>query len=363
MVARGHGLETLCLCLAIAQTALLDFIVALGLPTPCDRPHRRGGGRNPWLPQDVSVFIELWTEGWAAASLAERFGRSRSGIWSKARQLGLSRRERRAQFRPADPHAPVSLGPLTPSTSSQSSGAARSTRPSEMQPKPSLATFPLVPSAKSSIDIPQALTPRPVAEQTFGEAVGNTIEAPTANAALAPVEPPPSIPARPKPTQALLLGMETLPVAARPGSASPTSASLGKFAGMPGLVRKGARQEVDWWNNPYYDEQLSLRCFAYQHYAAAAGEMGVSTYAFLSRRKRLEIPRLVRGETVEEFNPEWAETTIKALRFKKVQCRAYKARGVEFYFWCKEKEARWFSQLAQSKAWFKEAIAGVEHGF
>ena len=136
MVGRGHGLDTLCLYLAIARTALLDLIVALGLPTPHGRAHRRAGGRTPWKAQDIPVFIVLWMEGWQAASLAERFGRSRGSIWSKARQLGLPRRERRALFRPADPHAPVPA-------------AAISARPAEnfivgvraFEPEPDIARF------------------------------------------------------------------------------------------------------------------------------------------------------------------------------------------------------------------------------
>jgi hypothetical protein len=47
MVGREYGLDTLCVYLAIARTALLDLVVALGLPTPHDRAHRRAGGRNP----------------------------------------------------------------------------------------------------------------------------------------------------------------------------------------------------------------------------------------------------------------------------------------------------------------------------
>ena len=111
MVARGHGLDTLCLYLSIARTALLDLVVALGLPTPHDRAHRRAGGRNPWQPHDIPTFIALWMEGWQAASLAERFGRSRSSVWSKARQLGLPRRDRKALFRPEDPLAAAACGP------------------------------------------------------------------------------------------------------------------------------------------------------------------------------------------------------------------------------------------------------------
>ncbi|WP_312654951.1 hypothetical protein, partial [Escherichia coli] len=79
---------------------LLDLVVELDLPTPHNRPPRKAGGRNPWSFTDTALFIVLWTAGWHAESLGERFGRSSGGIWAKARRLGLPRRDRKLVFRP-----------------------------------------------------------------------------------------------------------------------------------------------------------------------------------------------------------------------------------------------------------------------
>jgi len=103
MVARGHGIEALSAYLGLARAALLDAIVAFDLPTPHDRPLRARSGRNPWVLADIPVFIALWVAGWHADSLAERFGRGKGAVWSKARHLGLPKRERKQLVRPTVP--------------------------------------------------------------------------------------------------------------------------------------------------------------------------------------------------------------------------------------------------------------------
>lgn len=308
MVARGHGVATLCLYLKLAQAALFDMVVALGLPTPHDRAHRRAGGRRPWQPDDVSVFIVLWMEGWAAASLAQRFGRSRAAVWSKGRQLGLPRRERRGQLRPADPHAILQpYFSLPPGPAAGVPAAA-----------PALAAMPVAAPAKP---VACPVAPVPVAEVN--------------------------------PSIIQLVAQLSIP--------GVTQAQLAAALDLPPIARKGQRGEI--LHGADRDLQLALRHYGSQHYVAASREMGMSPHAYLSRRRRLGLVPMQRGEFVDEFNPEWAAAYIQAHGYRRVQCRAFKARGVEFYFWCKRGEKLLLSETAKQKAWCREALAQLDFGY
>ena len=443
MAGRGHGLETLCLYLAIARTALLDFIVALGLPTPHDRAHRRAGGRTPWLVQDIPVFIVLWMDGWQAASLAERFGRSRGSIWSKARQLGLPRRERRALFRPADPHAPVpaaatsahpaenfivgvrafepaptgadfrcltivaSEGAATTPAEADASNSAvavsfTSLAPvSVVQPGPSAglaivategaATTPAeadapnsaVAATFTSLAPVSVLQPGPSAGLAIVASEGATTTQPEADAPNSAVAVAPTFQAPPSIALAGALALRPAKQAVAPSdNAVPSTpvSTLASAAALPvegltfdppllavlrptAILRKGLRREVPWKGNVALDDEVASRTWAGHHYKKAAEAMGISIATFLSRRFRLEVPRMPRNEWVDEYNEEWAAPMIEAYGYKKVQCRGYKAHGVEFWFWCKKSETRWYSKLVRSTAWFRDDMVTASSGF
>ena len=182
---------------------------------------------------------------------------------------------------------------------------------------------------------------------------------PAEQAAVAPTQ------AAPQSTVSALAPVAVLPVQGLPFQ-PPLTAVLRPTASLslfPAVSRKGLRGEIPWKGNVALDHEVALRTWAGQHYKKAAAEMEISIAAFLSRRSRLELPRMARNEWVEVFNKDWAPSMIEAFGYKKVQCRAYKQRGVEFYFWCKKTEKRLFSKLARSKAWFREAEAAASYGF
>ena len=101
LVQKGHGLEAISSFLRVSPEAVLDWAVTLGLPNPHNRPMRRNAGAKAWAASDYFRFIKRWMDGWHAASIGEQFGRSAGAVWSKARWLGLPRRDRRKVFRPA----------------------------------------------------------------------------------------------------------------------------------------------------------------------------------------------------------------------------------------------------------------------
>jgi hypothetical protein len=110
ILAQGHGIETICLFLALTRDALLDLVVQLALPTPPDRPFRRTGGVRAWGPADYSTLLTGWLGNWPTACLSERINRSRGSIWAKARRMGLPKRDRRSLAWPQEPL------PVSPST-------------------------------------------------------------------------------------------------------------------------------------------------------------------------------------------------------------------------------------------------------
>jgi hypothetical protein len=100
MLAQGHGIDALCLFLAITRDVLLDLVVQFDLPGPHERPYRRAGGARAWGPADYAVLLSGWLGNWRTGCIAEQIGRSRGSIWAKSRRLGLPKRDRRSLFWP-----------------------------------------------------------------------------------------------------------------------------------------------------------------------------------------------------------------------------------------------------------------------
>jgi len=353
MVARGHGLDTLCLYLAIARTALLDLIVSMGLATPHDRAHRRAGGRNPWSPDDIPVFIELWVAGWQAASLAERFGRSRSSIWSKARQIGLPKRDRSALFRPADPHLRWPFSPEASAPAPNSDVAIRAIGTATASKGP-ITVLPVeaAPSAASAIKAPSARALNNQAQPCLPVVLAGA-KLTRSSLPLKPISSAAAAPANRKavsastPTAECDLGfVPPLPTLRRPPAT---------LAAFPSIVRKGLRAEIPWKDHGVLDHEVAMRTFAGQFYKDSAKDMGVSVPTFLTRRYRLELPRMPRNEWVEDYKEEWAVPAIEAMGYRKVKCRGFERRDIDFHFWAEARSGRRFSRLVKTMTWFKEA--------
>ena len=187
---------------------------------------------------------------------------------------------------------------------------------------------------------------------------------PAKQAAVGPTQAAPTPPS-PQNTVSALAPIAELPVQGLPFQPPlPTVLRLtASLSGFSAIVRKGLRGEIPWKGNIALDNAVASRTWAGQYYKKAAEEMGISIATFLSRRFRLEVPRMPRNEWVDEYNEEWAAPMIEAYGYKKVQCRGYKAHGVEFWFWCKKSETRWYSKLVRSTAWFRDDMATASNGF
>ena len=68
-------------------------------------------GADPfWTADEIRLFREMWAQGFKVGQIAERLGRSKSGIWRKRTQLEL---QPRYETQPA-PAAPAPPAPPRP---------------------------------------------------------------------------------------------------------------------------------------------------------------------------------------------------------------------------------------------------------
>ena len=315
MVARGHGIDALCLYLGLARTALLGLLGELDLPTPNDRPLRKPGGRNPWSLADTTLFIVLWVGGWHSESLGERFGRSAGSSRYKARHLGLPRRDRKLVFRPLRPGDELPGGilqglrpePAPIERSAGRQGSAVRTTPDDFDAEPTAAWEWQGPGSHSYSTIISGFD-------------------------------------APAPTPATRLPL--------PGSFD--ADLLGPTAVGTPPVRKPKRQQIEWTRER--DQELAQRWWARQNYKNIALDMGISPAAVHSRRARLELPSfndlqnlafLRPYDLVEEFDPSVVTTHIAAANYYERKCNQSLSEGKTFWFWtsrrhgsivCKEHE-------------------------
>jgi hypothetical protein len=105
-------LQAISAFLRIDRESVSEWIVRLDLPTPHDRPMRQSRSLKAWAVEDYFRFIECWTAGWRADSIGQQFGRSAGAVWSKARWLGLPRRDRRDVVRIPPEALTKAEGPL-----------------------------------------------------------------------------------------------------------------------------------------------------------------------------------------------------------------------------------------------------------
>ena len=95
------------------------------------------------------------------------------------------------------------------------------------------------------------------------------------------------------------------------------------------------------------------------HFRLAAAVLGITTGALLSRRTRLEVPKQGAGQSMDDYDPDYADLRIKARGLEWVKCRAFAGIGVTFRFWRdKTDRGRTDSRLAKSKAWYREVRSG-----
>ena len=125
VIAAGHGLSAMCLLFGVTPEWLVAQAVALGLPTPADRPLRRATGRNPWTPEQVQQLVRLWPSNLFATCIAERIGRTPASVRYKARWLGLASRERASLVRAVPEQLLLPLLPPVPPAPVQHRGGRK----------------------------------------------------------------------------------------------------------------------------------------------------------------------------------------------------------------------------------------------
>lgn len=96
MIRAGLGIQAICLYLTLSAPELDTWVHRLDIPQPQDVPLRRPAPRRGWTASEVRQLIEWWGQGIRVGRIAEALGRSKSGIYTKKRRLGLPARERKS---------------------------------------------------------------------------------------------------------------------------------------------------------------------------------------------------------------------------------------------------------------------------
>lgn len=311
MVAAGHGIEAICFFLGLTRDALLDRIVALDLPTPHERAMRRPCGKRPWAAITVRHLIGFWIAGVRVVSIASELDRSPGSVSSKARRLGLPKRDRNQLHRLEPRHAalPVSRwgasGGLPPGQ--DGAGAALSSslilkEPPEQHARAEAPSRPL--------HLPDP--PRSASEGFTG----------------------PVTPAIVGPPQALARSIEE-----------------------KGAKRAQSRPGETIWTKDL-DLELSMRGWANQHPQAITRDMQqhgtVTPRAISSRLNRLQIPRRDRSQLVDHYDPTLGQTNLRASGYVLCFC-SIKKRS----FWSPRNGPRRFCNEALKSAEYREMTAGL----
>ena len=247
ILSKGHVLEAVALYLCVSAHELLGHIARLGLPIPSMLPMRRPGGRRPWTVDEVHLLIDMWTQDIYVACIGAETGRSAGGVRSKARRLGLYRRERRniVRYPVSDSSAPTIAGAIAED---------------------------------------EAFAPDPVA--ATGMSVVVVADSPvSAVATVAPVEPAKE--------------------ACDPASEVERDAPVDCHAHIPQAHAgssngaKRARQRIAW--NDDLDLELARRWFAWQCRKGIAKDLKLSEAAVRSRATRMGLPPRDRKKIVPDY--------------------------------------------------------------
>jgi hypothetical protein len=94
MIRAGLGVETVCSYLGLSRDVLDYNLVRLDLPTPHDKP-RRKGGRRAWMDDELRCGIYWRCLGIHPESIGIVFGRSAGAVRSKMRRLGVPAPDRK----------------------------------------------------------------------------------------------------------------------------------------------------------------------------------------------------------------------------------------------------------------------------
>ena len=245
ILSKGHVLEAVALYLCVSAQELLGHITRLGLPTPSMLPMRRPGGRRPWTGNEIHVLIDMWSQDIHVECIGAETGRSPGGVRSKARRLGLYRRERRNVVR------------------YQANGSA-----------------PVIATAAS---VEEAFAAGSVA--AIGTSVSVVADTSVSAAPVAPIESAKDVcnPAV-KVDQDVSVHLNTHIPHAQPASANGT---------------KRARQRITW--NDDLDLELARRWFAWQCRKGIARDLKLTEAAVRSRATRMGLPPRDRKKIVPDY--------------------------------------------------------------
>jgi hypothetical protein len=262
MVRIGLAREAICRFLLLTIEALSFHVVRLDLPTPAERLMRKPSGKRPWTDDEVRLLIKLWTANLRTRVIAERLERSAGSVRSKARRLGLFRRNRRDLI--------DAIAGTVPAADTTAASA------------PVDIVMEVVPNA--SPDLP-TLSPNTAISDVRGAVVEET----TAPIVSEIVE---------APTNGIVAQISTAAGTVSVGSdQKPSARKAAKPAGR--TVKRSPSRRIVWTDE--LSEEVARRWFAYQHHRGIAEDLGLTEAQVRSHATALSLPRRGRKKIVPDY--------------------------------------------------------------
>lgn len=276
MVRVGLVQEAICRLLLLTNETLSFHLVRLNLPTPSERLMRKPSGKRSWSDEEVRLLIKLWTAELRTSAIAERIGRSAGSIRSKARRLGLYRRNRRDLIKTilaTEQAADTAVPPVSVETIA------------EVIPEASPGLLALSPNTTISIvpvsavkDSAAPISPELILASTNG--IG---------------------------TQFAVSGIASAPSDTAPGVtpdvrddlAEPSAQQATKSAGM--TIKRQTSRRIVWTDE--LSEEVARRWFAHQHHRGIAEDLGLTEAQVRSHATALNLPRRER----KKLEPDYVE--------------------------------------------------------
>ena len=269
MVRVGLVQEAICRFLLLTIETLSFHLVRLDLPTPSERAMRKPSGERPWTDDEVRLLIKLWAANLCTAAIGETLGRSAGSVRSKARRLGLYRRNPRDLVK-------------TIAATERGDETTASPAPVEAGPEVVPESPPVRPAVSANTPISAV-------------SVAAAVEAAAQISSEILVAPAGII-------RTQIASVSGIPLtASEAASAADTDAREGRTPEQSAgkATKRPQPRRIDWTDE--LCEEVARRWFAYQHHRGIADDLGMSEAQVRSQANALGLPRRERKKIVPDY--------------------------------------------------------------
>jgi hypothetical protein len=327
MIRAGLGVETVCSYLGLSRDILDYNLVRLDLPTPHDKP-RRKGGRRAWIDDELRCAIYWRCLGIHPESIGIVFGRSTGAVRSKMRRLGVPAPDRK-KLHKVDPRTLdrtwlPEFGFPVPSCTHVPSPRPQSPPASAIDPHDTDHNIvSIVPAGREDAPAVRPTPPKKKAVRKGRKVVVPAQRDLTLLTVVPPSKPAPSPPSDVVPVEALAeIAPEEKPVAV---CTAIESSDMPRVVGPADLIAQyrvdGNVRHAD--TTEAYLTWLTLLYRGGMHYKAMAAYLGRSASSVQAILYRMQIPRAGdRSKFGSTCDLECAVAELKQWKFELYRCNS-----------------------------------------